>query len=250
MNLIYKKLCPVCDKEQIYSCKLSLNKAIIENSLCYKCRGKKQRKMVDFIFFLNENWCKRCPSCNDIMTYVSRNSAMKYRDVRCNSCAKKGTKRNDEVKRKLSLQKMGKNNPMFGKVSFMRGKHHTEETKYKLRLATIKDLQNKRLLPSQKNYNPIACGFIDNINKEKGWNLQHAMNGGEIEIYGYFVDGYDKERNIIFEYDEPKHEVLSIKKRDEVRQQRIIEKIKPMMFIRYKEKFGKFVEVISGKEWV
>jgi len=35
--------------------------------------------------------------------------------------------------------------------------------------------------------------------------LQHAENGGEFEVAGYYLDGYDKNLNIAFEYDEPGH---------------------------------------------
>lgn len=30
------------------------------------------------------------------------------------------------------------------------------------------------------NYSEKACKFIDKLNEERGWNLQHALNGGEI----------------------------------------------------------------------
>lgn len=242
------KLCPSCKKKQIYSTKYVLKYSIENSSLCKKCSGEKQR-IVDYrVFIFNGKWCKKCVKCQKNIIYSSRNSALKNKNIKCNSCAKKGMKYSDEIKRKLSLQKLGKNNPMFGKPSFMKGKHHTEETKYKLRIATIKDLRKKGLLPSQKNYNLTACKFIDNFNKEKGWNLQHALNGGEVEIYGYFVDGYDKERNIVFEYDEQKHRCNWKRQKDLLRQNRIIENIKPNMFIRYDEVENKLYDVISRKE--
>jgi hypothetical protein len=31
------------------------------------------------------------------------------------------------------------------------------------------------------------------------------LNGGEKFVAGYFLDGYDENLNIAFEYDEPKH---------------------------------------------
>lgn len=37
------------------------------------------------------------------------------------------------------------------------------------------------------------------------WNLRHAENGGEIIKFGYFLDAYDEEKNIVVEYDEPRH---------------------------------------------
>ena len=39
-----------------------------------------------------------------------------------------------------------------------------------------------------------------------GWTIQHAENGGEFYTgIGYWLDAYDKEKNIALEYDEPKH---------------------------------------------
>lgn len=50
-----------------------------------------------------------------------------------------------------------------------------------------------------------ACEYIDKLNEEKNWHLQHALNGGEFKVGRYSLDGYDKELNIAFEYDEYNH---------------------------------------------
>ena len=57
-----------------------------------------------------------------------------------------------------------------------------------------------------------------------------------------------KEKNVVFEYDEPKHNNFSMKKKDEIRQNRIIEKIKPIMFIRFNEQYNRLYDIISEKE--
>lgn len=115
--------------------------------------------------------------------------------------------------------------------------HHTDKTKEKMRksafeyLQTIKDIKCPR-------YNKKSIDYINSINKEYGWNLQHAENGGEVEFCGYFVDGYDKDRNIVFEYDEPGHykDVHNsiLKEKDLERQRKIIEKT-GCIFYRYNE---------------
>ena len=91
---------------------------------------------------------------------------------------------------------------------------------------------------TKARYSHKACKFIENLNKEKGWNLQHAENGGEYSICGYFVDGYDKERNIVFEYDERAHykdrENNILKDKDIQRQQNIINELH-CEFWRYNE---------------
>lgn len=91
----------------------------------------------------------------------------------------------------------GENNPFYGK-------HHTNESREKIRLGTVKYL-NTIEDGIKVRYNKNACTYIDNLNKKFNWNLQHAENGGEYCINGYFLDGYDKDRNIAFEYDEKRH---------------------------------------------
>jgi len=119
------------------------------------------------------------------------------------------------------------------------GKHHTEESKEKTRLSTIKYIES---LPNyngtKARYSHKACEYINKLNQENHWNLQHAENGGEYSISGYFVDGYDKELNIVFEYDETKHykdkENNILKDKDIKRQQNIINKLH-CEFWRYNE---------------
>lgn len=114
--------------------------------------------------------------------------------------------------------------------SYWLGKHHTEESKEKTRISTLKYIES---LPNYKGtkarYSHKACEYINQINKEKNWNLQHAENGGEYSICGYFVDGYDKDLNIVFEYDEPYHYIDKenniLNNKDIKRQQNIINKL-------------------------
>jgi hypothetical protein len=76
---------------------------------------------------------------------------------------------------------------------------------------------------------------IEEYGKQYGFNFQHALNGGEffIEELGYWVDGYDKEKNVVIEYYEPAHKYFV--ERDEKR----INNIKEFLNC----------EVIILKEW-
>jgi hypothetical protein len=124
-------------------------------------------------------------------------------------------------------------------------KYNSEEYKEKLRIAKINQIDK---LGVRHTYNLIACNFINKFNKKFKVNLRHALNGGEVQIMWYLLDGYDEEKNIVFEYDEPKHNAPSVKKKDVIRQQRIIKKIRPSMFIRYDEQNNRLYDIISGKE--
>ena len=86
------------------------------------------------------------------------------------------------------------------------------------------------------SYNMDACKLFDYISLHTNTNIQHGANGGEfhIEHLGYWVDGYDAENNIVYEYDEKHHFVNeSIISRDKARQLEIMDHLK-CLFIRIK----------------
>jgi hypothetical protein len=76
------------------------------------------------------------------------------------------------------------------------------------------------------NFNPVACDILNKISEKTGNLIKHAMNGGEFYIkeLGYWVDGYDKENNIVYEIDEKKHfdKDGNLKEKDIKRQKEIM----------------------------
>jgi hypothetical protein len=86
-------------------------------------------------------------------------------------------------------------------------------------------------------YNKKACVLFDKISEEKTIHIQHAMNGGEFHIkeLGYWVDGYDKKNNIVYEYDEHQHfKGGKLKEKDIIRQEEI-EQYLQCKFVRIKD---------------
>jgi len=73
----------------------------------------------------------------------------------------------------------------------------------KMRKSAIKRV--KRQYGNMISYNPQSIPIIEQYGKENGYNFQHAENGGEIEVCGYLVDGYDKDKNVVIEYYEKHH---------------------------------------------
>ena len=91
--------------------------------------------------------------------------------------------------------------------------------------------------PNSKSFNPNACKYFDDLNKQTGWNLQHALNGGEIQVCGYCVDGYDKSKNIVVEYNEHHHyNGFGILKNKNIDRMKIIKDNLKCEFWRYNEK--------------
>lgn len=126
------------------------------------------------------------------------------------------------------------------------GTPHTLETKAHLRKKMIEYIERTTIGGFQQHYSEKGCEYIDELNELMGWNLIHAKNGGEKEVCGYFLDGYDAERNIAFEYDEPYHYIdvynNILRKKDVERQNEII-RILNCEFYRYNEKINKFYRV-------
>ena len=132
-------------------------------------------------------------------------------------------------------------------IPFWKGHHHTEESKRKMRISACQYLVNNN--PHPCRYNKKSIEFFDALSKERGWNLQHAENGGEFYTgIGYFVDAYDKQRNIVVEYDEKVHyadvENNVLREKDLKRQKEIIDHLH-CEYWRYNEKMGVLWKVVN-----
>lgn len=114
-----------------------------------------------------------------------------------------------------------------------------DTTRQKMRLTAIKNIEEKRNNghPIYPNFNPLACKMIDEFGKQNGYNFVHALNGGEYYIskLGYWVDGYDKEKNTVIEIDESFHfdKNGELKEKD-VKRQKEIQDFLNCKFIRLK----------------
>jgi hypothetical protein len=100
------------------------------------------------------------------------------------------------------------------------------------------DMMDNKRYPGGQFYNRNACGFMDKWGKNNGYSFEHALNGKEFRTAAYWVDGYDKNKNVVFEYDEPYHFIrkngIKLKPKDIIRMQRIQEELE-CEFIRYNE---------------
>lgn len=123
----------------------------------------------------------------------------------------------------------------------LKKRNFTDEHRHNLRVALLNYIskffpEGRGFVPA---YNPAACEYFEKLSKEKNINIQHALNGGEFHIkeLGYFVDGYDKENNVVYEYDEPFHYNIdgTLKEKDSKRQKEI-ENLLKCDFIRIKQK--------------
>lgn len=183
--------CPECGKEIRYKTKRNYADAARKNTMCKSCChiGSRNGNYGNF-----KSKKRTCPTCDKKLKYKNRRARQDAeRGGRlCKSCSKTNPSKETRRKRRLSM------------------------------LARIEKLHG-RVYP---NYNPEACKIIDEYGAKHGYNFQHAENGGEyfVEELGYFVDGYDKEKNAVVEVYEPWHSWRE--KRDSRRKEEIINQLK------------------------
>lgn len=231
----WKRVCPICEKELLYSCFTTCRRQNKKNGVCKKCSQLYKK--------LTGPFKRNCPACNKELVYENkrtRDRAVK-KNRNCLSCSIsiKNTNRILSNKTLSVLRDICNKNSSnkIGKVSWNKGSKHTDETKQKIRIGIINHIRKNGI--NAPRYNINACKYFDEINKQNKWNLQHALNGGEVEVCGYFVDSYDKNKNIVVEYDEPKHYNVNgeLKKKDIDRMVEICNHLK-CEFWRYNEKKG------------
>jgi hypothetical protein len=239
------RLCPNCGKDIVYKYDVSFYRAKRKKSVCSDCRYKLYpppnntgRHLLEKTKIKISNSLKGIPPWNKGIS-LSDETKTKI----SNSCLgripwSKGKKFSIHYIKKLQ-------DSHKGQISPMKGKKCSDETRYKIRMSILEGLKQKGI---RCRGNLTACNFIDILNSVQGWNLQHANNGGEKQIYGYLLDGFDEHRGIIFEYDEPRHHLIANKKRDIQRQNDLFKYFKsinkPISFWRYDERYKNIYEVL------
>jgi hypothetical protein len=233
-----------------------IDEAIKNNRLCFTCAKVKYKTADEKRFGSNKRrkkcldkktgiYVRNCPVCSKelICKNIYEMNRQNKQQRKCISCAAKSKVFSEEHRKNLSIANTGKtlsdttrkklSDALTGRklseetkkkiAEGNRGKLYSVESIRKMRLSTLKLLENTVGQISPR-YNPIACNAIDEYGKLHGYKFQHAENGGEFYIkeLGYWVDGYDKEKNTVIEYYEPYHDKPLNKIRDEKRQEEII----------------------------
>jgi hypothetical protein len=186
-------------------------------------------------------WTRNCPKCDKELLY--KNERQLKKSIRNNTICKKCSavlteawKHNSQWK--IHLQHIStiwsKNCHRCGCIQTYKNKRYFDRGKKKN--AVCRKCQLIIRKPTSiydVNFNPKACEYLNKLNEERGWNLQHALNGGEQRVLRYWLDGYDKKKNIVVEYDEPLHKY---KKEYDLNRQIEIIKFLNCDFYRYNEK--------------
>ena len=222
-NIEFVKKCPICNNDIIYRDKKALSQSIRLNSKCKVCSTNLKKDKVSRT--LKDKYKSGEIKANMVGAH-STESRLKMANT------KRGTKQTEEsnIKRSISCKKAkcGISN---------KGRRCSDENKLKHRLNMIARLSktNKKFHPP---YNEKACEYFDMIMIETNTFIKHALNGGEYHIkeLGYWVDGYDEENNIVYEWDEEYHhyKMNNLSEKD-IKRQNEIEEFLKCKFVRFRE---------------
>src|ERR1035437_1366761 len=224
---LYKRNCPICGKELSYCRKSFWENANKINSKCNSCAN-------------------RIISTNRIrpLLFVAK------------------THHTEESKKKMSLANIGKSHGPCSEERRLKllGKKQSAETCLKKSIFQNKRYSNpeerkrsselakkilsrpevKRKLRDSASNQPrrfgkaVDKGQVELINKwnKLGFNfdINYKLHTNDVL---YFLDGYDKKRNVVLEYDSKYHNTARQSVRDLIRQNNIINILKPNKFWRY-----------------
>ena len=198
---------------------------------CPKCRKEILHKNV-VSYRTSKRLNRMCVSCkmNEQVTELRKTTPKKIYSRVCNDCGIEIT-----YKSKWSFDVANKKNTVCKRCTVIRNakirKPFDREHLSKLRKNYL-DILRERKGQLTPNYNFKACEIFEQINRELGWDGQHAENRGEKFVDGYWVDYYEPTLNLVIEFDEKYHKYRSDE--DALRQSDIIKTLN-CKFIRIKE---------------
>jgi hypothetical protein len=203
---------------------------------------------------MNEKYNRNCPDCGKKLSYASLISMNHSKNRKCMSCSKRGNK--------------GNPNGFTGK--------HSVETKQKMSVSASKDriLRNSDGEYLKKLSNSIKVAMHRPEVREKHLAALHhskwikvRTDKGQLELIDkwnklgfefepnyqlhtdqdlFYIDGYDKKHGVVLEYDSKYHNKSDQKQKDLIRQNKIIDILKPKKFFRY-DAVNKVIENVKGK---
>lgn len=251
----WERKCPKCNDTIYHTNKINCDRLNRLQMICRKCVGESQR------LYKTQCFERICVKCNKITIYKTRksfNQAEKQNRL-CFNCTPRQVCK-EETKLKIGLKNRGKNNGMYGKTHTMEYRkilsqklinnplYKTSQGIQKMTLTLRKKYAEKLNNTGIKcpRFNPNACKFIDEYGRQNGYNFQHALNGGEVYFknIGVWVDGYDREKNVIFEFDEKHHYDINnkLKEKDIKRMIDIKRELNGCKIIRYNERLNEIKE--------
>lgn len=235
---LWKRSCPMCNKDIYHTRKSVRDSGESAGKLCFSCVAVRRNKTEGYVNPFSVIKFSRKGTRNGMYGKTHGDSSKEKMKQKATGrwtlkwfISRYGEAKGEELYNKKRNQSSVAN---IGNAHGL-GYKHTEEQKTKFRILRQAHLE-KSFGTCSTAYNIKGCKLMDEYNKSYGYNFIHALNGGERKFIGYWVDGYDAEKNVVFEYDERKHFDIhgNLKKRDMERMLRIKQHL-GCKFIRYNE---------------
>ena len=199
---------------------------------------------------------RNCPECKTTITYVNRESfrrACKSNPL-CSSCGRKGD-RNPVFGLSINMGKRPqwhKDNISNGIPRVTRSEEYRQEQSDRMKTVMHRpDVRQKHMDALQKSkWIKVKCD-IGQLELLEKWNKLGFKFESNFQLRTendlFYIDGYDVENNVVLEFDSKYHHKPYVKVRDEVRQQKIIDTLKPKVFWRYDSVSKTFCDVYRNR---
>jgi len=230
-----KRNCPVCNSEIEYKTIIAFNRAIKNNKPCLKCIMKvinntpEMRAIRSNNVKGNKNPMRNPAVCESVISQFRGKSNRFSTEtlIKMSNAQIIAQNRPDVVEKKKKAIKNACNKP------------EELERRRNTRIAEIEKnkLNGHQLTPA---WNPVACDLIDEYGKKHGYNFQHARNGGEVRMFGFYLDGYDSINNVAIEYHEyAGHHTEKQMKKDALKKETFIKNLHCEYIVLYDDKLSK-----------
>ena len=208
---------------------------------------------------MTSNYTRKCPTCERSVVHINRDILLKsVKENRlCKSCCQKGKNFSIGHRTKISEQKQGVchsperkvKNALAQKLRYLNPLAR-RKTAAAIKLALHRpDVRKKHITALSKiNFlgRAMDVGQLDLLEK---WNRlgfkfepNYQVHTDEFLCY---LDGYDKKRNVVIEFDSKYHQKTYWKKKDIIRQKKVIEILNPEKFWRYDSVHKTIVNVLE-----
>lgn len=212
----YKKICPYCNMVVYYSNKRLLTVSIKNNKLC-----------------------KSCSRRGNLNPLFGKPMSLQQKDKI--SKGKIGVKQSENARLKKSISQ---------KIRYLdvnERRKTSELVKQAMHRPDVREKHIEKLHHSKWIKVRTDKGQLELLDKWKklGFNFEPNYQI-KTDVDLFYVDGYDKEKNVVIEYDTKYHNFPQQHKKDLIRQNKIIDILNPKKFWRYNSVNKTFSNILGG----
>ena len=197
---------------------------------------------------------RNCPKCGKLVYHTTDHilkQSIKQNRL-CKKCSnaltnekKKGIPLSKAFRRKISICKTGVKHSESHRLNESKSqKKRYENSSERVKTSILvknamhrQDVRKKHITAlSETKFlgKPVDRGQVDMLNKWNRLGFDFQVNYQiKTDLDLFYIDGYDKEKNVVMEYDSKYHFYRGQQEKDLIRQNKIIDILKPRKFWRY-----------------